>query len=95
MWPYRDRGEAPTMRVLTTFIFGYQTGVSSERDVIPNQAKLSTNELEMQSEKIGQVKLKHAQEMEREDFCGFCWLLLLLFPAFVQIFWNKYDQFCK
>lgn len=86
VWPYRDRDEAPTDESLT--------GVSSERDVIPNQAKLSTNELEMQSEKIDRINPSMLRRW-REDFCGFCWLLLLFFPAFVQIFWNKYDQFCK
>ena len=65
MWPYRDRDEAPTDESLT--------GVSSERDVIPNQAKLSTNELEMQSEKIDRINPSKLRRW-REDFLRNCYL---------------------
>ena len=60
-------------------------------------AQLSTNGLEMQSEKINRINtsmLRRCRERTSVGFVG-CWVFFFFFPAFVQSFWNKYDQFCK
>ena len=80
-----DRGQ--TSKSPDHSFFGYQTGVSSESNIIPNKmAQLNIKDLEMQSEKIGGVNenmLRRWREVTSVFFSTFVHIFL--------IFCNRHD----